>query len=199
MKWNSLLYVLGLAIICTSIVLLGCKSKAKIATWHPPKINQLGVVPLPQSNRVAFAPIAGPQEVTQRLEAAINGTVPKSGTHLAVIYPADVPSNAIASDPPNGPFRTVSQQRDLNSQDKRPRELTPLDAARNRNAGLLVKGSIELVDVDLEKAAERPIGSRDPNNPGAALAAMQSLTNSSRQKDERLIVTWEAYDVRTVK
>ncbi len=192
----------------------GCHAKATIATWQPARIDSTPKPSMQQTQRVAFAPIAGPEDVSLRLESALESNLPKSGNHLAVIYPADAPNRRLAanlnpgSSPRETPFRTASHQRSLEDLQSGPTsiqvqqvagarpEYTPLDAARNRNAGLMVQGAIEFYDFG-EAKQEQEGSIKNPNNPGAALAALNKLSRKQNAKDERIIVTWEATDVAT--
>jgi hypothetical protein len=71
-----------------------------------------------------------------------------------------------------------------------------MDAAKNRGAQLIVHGNVEMADVgDPTDSQAKTLG--NPNNPGAAIAVLSG--GSPQAKDERMIVTWEAYDVESGK
>lgn len=192
----------------------GCKTNAMIATWQPARIDASPNPPMQQVQRVAFAPISGPEDICLRLESAIQNNLPKSGNHLAVVYPSNGPRRQLAGQSPPSPnanpsaLQLASYQQpshasmmvDQFGQNQsaavtKP-EYTALEAARNRNAGLVVQGSVEFYDFG-EQKSEVAGAIKNPNNPGAALAAFNQLSRRKDAKDERIIVTWEATDVET--
>lgn len=189
--------------VVSSVLLVGCHSHATIATWSTPGMNK----PVPGSQpsiavsrRVAFAPIMGPPEISERLERAISESQPKGSNHLAVVYPAGVKDRSVAASlkTTEGLIKTVSHQtsnpNEAIPQGDAPREMTPMDAARNRGAQLIVHGNIEMADIG-DPAEYQPKTLSNPNNPGALIASMNGV--QAQAKDERLVVTWEAYDVET--
>ncbi len=189
---SSVLIVASIGIV----VVFGCHRSVPISTWQP-AITQSGPTAQPKQppRRIAFEPIRGPDPLRQRLEEAIGRSKPLGSAHLAVIQSANPIDGPSIKEPNGGPNATASLPVRLASHQKQLERATPIFTAKRQNVDVLIRGEITLADVDLQDSSSSE--KITPNSPGAAMAALQQMSQPAKEKPGQIVVNWEAFDVES--